>query len=223
MKLTTAPSHLVPGQPGQLRFQVRDPWQGRVVEDFTVVHEAPFHVFIVSGDLEFYRHDHPRWAGDSYELDVTLPKAGLYRVFADFLPAAATPQLLTRTIFAGSGSSAATALARDYSPKQGENVTVEMSTTPQNAVAGASTILRFALSPEDGIEPYLGALGHMLIASDDLVDLMHSHPVTMQIGAVVEFAVVFPRPRVYRVWVQFQRQGVVNTVRYDVPVDPGSQ
>jgi len=29
---------------------------------------------------------------------------------------------------------------------------------------------------------------------------------------------VFPRPQVYRVWVQFQRLGVVNTVQFDVPV-----
>jgi hypothetical protein len=30
--------------------------------------------------------------------------------------------------------------------------------------------------------------------------------------------VVFPRPRTYRMWVQFQRNGVVNTVHFDVPV-----
>jgi len=35
----------------------------------------------------------------------------------------------------------------------------------------------------------------------------------------VRFDVVFPRARPYRVWVQFQRSGVVNTVHFDVPVD----
>ena len=29
---------------------------------------------------------------------------------------------------------------------------------------------------------------------------------------------MFPRPQTYRVWVQFQRDGVVNTVHFDVPV-----
>jgi hypothetical protein len=45
-----------------------------------------------------------------------------------------------------------------------------------------------------------------------------THLVTTQVGAVAEFAVVFPRPRVYRIWVQFQREGIVNTVHFDVPV-----
>ena len=34
----------------------------------------------------------------------------------------------------------------------------------------------------------------------------------------MQFNFKFPRARVYRVWVQFQRKGVVNTVHFDVPV-----
>jgi hypothetical protein len=32
------------------------------------------------------------------------------------------------------------------------------------------------------------------------------------------FNVIFPRARTYRVWVQFQRKGVVNTAHFDIPV-----
>ena len=34
----------------------------------------------------------------------------------------------------------------------------------------------------------------------------------------MQFSLVFPRPRMYRVWVQFQRNGAVNTTHFDVPV-----
>ena len=30
---------------------------------------------------------------------------------------------------------------------------------------------------------------------------------------------ILPRPGVYRVWLQFQRKGVVDTVYFDVPVN----
>jgi hypothetical protein len=58
----------------------------------------------------------------------------------------------------------------------------------------------------------------MLAASEDLIDLIHLHPIRAE-GADVRFDVVFPRVHPYRVWVQFQRKGVVNTVHFDVPVD----
>ena len=35
----------------------------------------------------------------------------------------------------------------------------------------------------------------------------------------MQFDVIFPRARGYRVWVQFQRSGVVNTAHFDVPVN----
>ena len=222
LELSTTPARVLPGQSVRLRFQVRDPWLNKVVTKFTVVHESLFHAFIVSEDLEFFLHDHPRWIGDVFELNAVLPKPGLYRVLTDFLPEAATPQLLTRSVFVAGTSLAPAALERDDAKKQGANIAVEMSTTPQDPIAGTTTTLRFVLSPEEGIEPYLGVLGHMLIASEDLIDLTHTHPVTVQIGPVAEFAVVFPRPTVYRVWAQFQREGIVNTVHFDVPVRQGS-
>jgi hypothetical protein len=42
------------------------------------------------------------------------------------------------------------------------------------AVAGRNTSIRFKITPGDGLEKYLGAWGHMLAASDDLIDMMHT-------------------------------------------------
>ena len=51
----------------------------------------------------------------------------------------------------------------------------------------------------------------MLIASKDLIDMMHEHPFLADDGPRVEYEVVFPRAGAYRVWVQFQSAGAVNT------------
>ena len=76
----------------------------------------------------------------------------------------------------------------------------------------------FNLDPADGVEPYLGAWGHLMAASADLIDMTHAHPAWEEGGANVQFNVIFPRPGLHRVWVQFQRQGIVNTVAFTVPV-----
>jgi hypothetical protein len=115
---------------------------------------------------------------------------------------------------------AAARLSRDYSIKDATNLKVELSTNPPDPVAGLSTQLRLSVAPSDGLEKYLGAWGHMLAASDDLIDLTHTHPYIADGSPQMQFGLVFPRPRVYRVWVQFQRHGVVNTAHFDVAVKP---
>jgi len=37
-------------------------------------------------------------------------------------------------------------------------------------------------------------------------------------GPQMQFNIIFPRARTYRVWVQFQRNGVVNTAQFTIPV-----
>jgi hypothetical protein len=218
MDLAVSPPLLKPGQKVMLRFTVRDPWKGRPVTHFQTVHERLFHMFVVSRGLEFFVHDHPTANPDgTFSYETAFPTAGLYRVLTDFYPDGATPQLIAKTLIVPGAARPATPFARDYTPKDGRNLHVELATEPPQPVAGMKTMLFFKLSPDDGLEPYLGAWGHMLAASDDLIDLIHTHPFQAN-GAAIQFNVEFPRARTYRIWVQFQRKGVVNTARFDVPV-----
>jgi hypothetical protein len=219
LDLTTTPSPPAANQTTTLEFQVHDPWKDRPVQKFVTVHEKLFHAFVVSADLRYFNHGHPVLRGDGvFTYPVVLPKGGMFRVLGDFYPDGATPQLLTETLFVpGSGSAQPPALSRDYSTKSDANLTVSLATLPEQSTAGNRTRMTFHVDPLDGFEKYLGAWGHMLAASDDLIDMIHLHPVRAD-GPDVQFDVVFPRPRVYRVWVQFQRSGVVNTVHFDVPV-----
>ena len=207
-----------PGRPVRLTFQIFDPWKGNAVSHFSVVHEKLFHAFIVSRDLTFFVHDHPEWNGKAFTYDIAFPRPGMYRVLGDFYPEAATPQLITQTVFVPGTEAPAPRLTRDYSEKHGENLSVGLITSPEDPVAGEPTYLRFALNPTEGLQKYLGAWGHMLTASDDLIDMMHTHPFTTEAGPQMQFKLVFPRPRMYRMWVQFDRDGVINTTHFDVNV-----
>jgi hypothetical protein len=219
MDLTTTPRAVKANQPVRLQFAVHDPWKDRPVTKFQIVHEKLFHLFIVSHDLEYFVHDHPVFEPDgTFRYETQLPKPGMYRVLGDFYPDGATPQLIAKTMFVSGGTSKVPELSRDYSPKKTENLEVEFRTEPPQAIVGMKTQLHFHLSPADGIEKLLGAWGHMLAVSDDSIDMMHTHPFIADGGADIQFNVTFPRARTYRVWVQFQRNGIVNTARFDVPV-----
>jgi hypothetical protein len=211
----------------RLQIQVSDPTTGKPVKEFHIVHEKQIHLFIVSENLEFFAHEHPDLGPDGvFRYDMTLPRSGTYKLLADFYPQGGTPQLIPYVITtAGYTRSLRASITRpevDLSPKHGENMDVELSVEPAQPLAGKKTMLFFRLNPSDGLEPYLGAWSHMLAASNDLVDTMHSHPVYMTRApdgrAQVQFNLFFPRAAIYRVWVQFQRKGRVNTAAFTIPV-----
>jgi hypothetical protein len=89
---------------------------------------------------------------------------------------------------------------------------------PPQPIAGMKTLMFFRVKPAEGLEKYIGAWAHMLAASDDLIDLIHTHPFIADGGPQLQFNLIFPRARTYRIWVQFQRKGVVNTAVFTIPV-----
>ncbi len=218
------PAEFRPEERVQLVLTVENPATQKIVNHFEVVHERLFHLFIVSADLKYFLHDHPKFdrAGD-FRFDTSFPKPGMYRLLADFYPSGGTPQLAPKTIFVPGPPGAPVELADaqlspDTSLQHGTNTDAGLVMQPQRLAAGSPARLVFHLNPGDGLEKYLGAWAHMLAASDDLIDLLHEHPMSADGGAQIEFDLIFPRARTYRIWVQFQRKGVVNTVAFNVPV-----
>ena len=180
MDLTLNPAVPRAGQTATLGFTVRDPWENRTVQDFEVMHERIFHLFVMSQDLEFFQHIHPLQDAEREGLfvDVELPNPGLYQVLADFYPVGGTPQLIAKSFIVPNGRLEAVELDADYTaPKQGENLQVELVTEPAVPIAGQETEMYFTVSPAEGLEEYIGAWGHMLAVSDDLIDTVHGHPV----------------------------------------------
>jgi hypothetical protein len=219
LELTLNPRTPKPREPLDLTFRIRNPKTGAAATSFEAVHEKLFHLFVVSQDLDFFVHDHPVPADDgSFRYRAMLPKPGMYRLLGDYYPTGGTPQLTAQTIFVPGGTLKFPHLDPDLSPKHTANLDVELTMEPPAPIAGLKTLLFFHVKPGDGLEQYLGAWGHMLAASDDLIDLIHTHPFLADGGPQIQFNVIFPRARTYRIWVQFQRQGVVNTAIFTVPV-----
>ena len=143
-----------PGKTAVLQFSVHDPWKEKPVGTFNVVHERLFHAFVVSEDLQFFEHGHPTLVSDGiFQYPIRFPAPGMYRVLSDFYPVGATPQLTTQTVFVpGPSSSHPAQLARDYSAKTGQNMSVSLESIPPQAVVGNRTQLRFTIDDAEGLQ-----------------------------------------------------------------------
>lgn len=217
LEVSCQPELALPGKPIELTFRVLNPDTGKVVNDFAIVHEKLMHLFVVSENLEFFAHEHPVPQKDgSFTLSLTLPYGGMYRLLADFYPSGSVPQLAVTTLFL-KGQAEPPRLTVAESPCKATNLTATLRTEPEELLAGLESRLTFSLAPAEDLQPYLGAWGHMLAASSDLIDLLHVHPFLVK-GGDIQFNIIFPRPGLYRIWTQFQRAGQVNLVVFTAPV-----
>jgi hypothetical protein len=218
LEVSHSPDVLKPGAEAVLTFRVLDPETGRRVRRFEVVHEKLMHLFLVSENLKFFAHVHPLPLADGlFRVSIRLPYGGMYRLLADYYPSGSVPQLSVKSLYV-LGRSEPPNLTPSLGPSRSANTTASLELNPVQPLAGLQTRMLFTLEPAPGLEPYLGAWAHMLAVSEDLIDLLHVHPVLPDGGASIQFNLVFPRQGEYRIWTQFQRKGVVNTVAFTVPV-----
>lgn len=214
VSLDVQPRDIKPGDEARFTLQIIDP-AGNQVTDFATVHEKLMHSFLVSEDLEFFAHVHPTNRSDgSFTLTVRLPKPGMYRLLSDYYPSQSVPQLSVNTFYI-EGQSRSPHLQASLNPQHAANLTASLRLEPETLVAGQESKLYYSLEPGEGLERYLGTWGHMLVASEDAIDLMHLHPFLRE-GSQIQYNIIFPRPGKYKIWSQFQRLGAVNTVAFCV-------
>jgi hypothetical protein len=217
LALRMEPAAVRAGDQATLTLRVSDP-AGHPVRRFETVHEKLIHLFVVSEDLEFFAHVHPQLRDDgAFVITMRLPKPGMYRLLADFYPTESVPQLAVETLYVA-GSSSSPHLIPSLVPQPGQNLTASIRLEPETLLAGLMSRIIYTLEPGEGLEQYLGAWGHMLIASEDLIDLIHLHPF-LATGATIQYNAIFPRAGNYKVWSQFQRSGVVNTIACSLRVN----
>jgi hypothetical protein len=237
----TTPAVAKPGEEIALRFRILHPKTGEQIKEFKVIHDMPFHLFIVSCDLEYYNHIHPNQQTDgSFTNNVTLPKPGPYEMFSDFVPVGGPPQVIRRSLNVASthghehNSLKAPLLLDEFLIKSVDGIRFELSLQPSQPVAGQPTLLNYVLVnaetglPVKDLQPYLGAWGHTVTLGEHASNFLHSHATrllpagvdrTQLIGGPrISFKTVFARPGPHRIWSEFQRKGKVITVSFTVNV-----
>jgi hypothetical protein len=201
------------GEPADLRITVRD--RDNPAPAFELVHEALIHLVIVRRDLEAFTHEHPE-AGErgTFQLRYVFPAGGEYRLFADVAPKGAGSQILMAKVnVAGANGPLPVA------PKPDCEIELLNPTLPAGKTASIGFRLRTAAGEAvRDLEPYLGVAGHLMIVHEDSVTFVHSHPdrdLEPQTGEL-RFLARLPKPGLYRAWLQFRREGRVQTAQFPI-------
>lgn len=238
LAVETTPAVVRAGEPTRFRLVVRDPVTGSPVTDYAVVHDKPYHLFVLSRDASVFMHEHPERGEDgTFAVTLTLPQPGHYVLLSDFFPVGGSGQVLTTPIvtagFDGDVTASIPTLTPDTSwTKREDGITVDLQMAQSALVASEDIDLPFHFShadtgqPVTDLERYLGAFAHALIVSEDLTEYIHAHPeeilegtsITSGGGPDVVFHTLFPGPGRYKAWIQFQRQGRLSTVSYTIDV-----
>lgn len=200
------------GRAEELRFRIVDD-AGRTVRNFDVEHEKRMHLIVARRDLTGFEHLHPTQDSDgTWRTDVRLDEAGSYRLFADF-SSEDEPHTLASDLRVDGEA--------DLQPLPPPATTAvsdggyDVALDGGDAHPGEEAELRFTIS-KDGkpvdVEPYLGAGGHLVALRENDLAFLHVHPTRNE--NPIAFGATFPTAGRYRLFLQFEDEGRVQTVAF---------
>ncbi|MFE7331777.1 hypothetical protein ACFU8W_44195 [Streptomyces sp. NPDC057565] len=203
-------------------FRVTGP-DGQPVTEFVPEHEKELHFIAIRRDTSGFQHVHPvRDEKGVWTTELTLTP-GDWRFFTDIHPAAHTGTLTL-------GADAAVAGAYDPRPLPEATGVARIGdyavTLDGSLRAGEVSELTLTISrdgrPVTDLQPYLAAYGHLVALRVGDLGYLHVHPegapgdgVTAP-GPEISFMAVAPSAGTYRLYLDFQHEGVVRTAEFTV-------
>lgn len=203
-----------------LRFRILDA-NGVPVTRYADSHDKQLHLIAVRRDMAGFQHVHPVLdAAGTWSVPLDLTRAGAYRVFADFTPDGSDGLTLGADLQVG-GTYDPQPLPPVAAAAVVDGYTVTLDGTLQ---PGQASKLTLAVSrdgqPVTDLQPYLGAYGHLVALRAADLGYLHVHPdghpgdgVTAP-GPGIDFFVTTPSAGDYRLFLDFQHDGVVRTAEF---------
>ncbi len=188
--------------------------------DLLVAHTRKLHLLVVDPTLSDYQHVHPEPGrrDGQWKFQVTPTRSGLYRVFADFTPAATQRGLYASADFSVPGS-VANVIQQVSTTWQDRGYNFEL-VLPPLLRAGQTADLRFRIESQGAVkkpvplQPVMGAFAHLVAFDDARSGFAHLHPKETDLAQPpdalrpeLNFKVTIPRSGRYVVWAQINLAG----------------
>ncbi|MDR6554834.1 uncharacterized protein YceK [Paenibacillus qinlingensis] len=221
---TFGSTSLKANEKSELTIQITDD-VGKAVTDFEINHEKLLHLIVVNHNLSSFQHIHPTYQGNGkFTVSTSFDAGGDYKLIADFIPSGGTSTTLSQWVKVTGKEAGHTVLKADAKLRQevsGKTVELSLSSLKAKDEVTLRFTIRDAQTNKEitNLQPYLGAVGHVVILSADAEQYIHVHPLEENsTGPVAKFATAFPEAGIYKLWGQFQHNDEVFTVPFVVDV-----
>lgn len=189
--------------------------------DLLVAHTSKLHLLVVDPTLNDYQHLHPvpgKRDGE-WVFEMAPDRAGTYRVFADFTPAATQRGLYASVDFTVPGDVARVSRSANTEwQAAGFNFTLDV---PSYFRAKTPADLTFRIESPGAqkrpvpLQPVMGAFAHLVAFDEDRSGFAHLHPMEADLSKPpadplkpeLHFKVTIPQPGRYVIWAQVNLGG----------------
>ncbi|MCC6414058.1 MAG: hypothetical protein IT270_20585 [Saprospiraceae bacterium] len=242
--LKTTPSIPDAGKPGMMSLTPKKHGAENTPLALDLVHEKKMHLIVVSDDLSWFEHIHPEYqASGSYDIkllgsndkftngrgatELRFDNGGRYWAFVDYKPSGGKNQVDKIEINVAGKPAPGVAFDKEKSTAKAGGYEIMLKAGKDGAapVTGEEQHLVFTFQKNGKpIDPsvfdnYLGEKGHLVLIERDSKAYVHAH--TKISKDMLGFHATFEKPGVYRLWLQFQNQGISHTTDFAVVVTEG--
>lgn len=223
MKFEPRPMTLVAGQPVTLTYTPQEKGNEAAPVPLALVHEKKIHLIIVRKDLSAFYHEHPEYTAEgTYRVPFTFAKGGDYVLFQDYTPAGGGHQLGRQPVTVQGPKYTPVKFSNDQMQWQKDGYQATLSfdkPLKKGQLLGMKINLTKGGQPVKDLDNYLGALGHVVVISEDTERYLHVHPNDQaDKGPTIGFNTNFEAPGRYRVFLQFNHAGQIHTADFTINV-----
>ncbi len=193
--------------------------------------DKQMHLVVVSDDLRFFQHETPVYKGGKFEISSDFPAPGNYTVFSDY-SSGSTKELTVQKIKIPGDVPLPTELEKFTNTKIFNSTKITLKAPQSNLISGKQVNLSFDLQdtknnqPVKDLQPYpnqkISEKARLFIvrSSSPLksADYISATPLQNSPDGQVSFISSFPQKGTYKLWLQFNRNGKVNTADFWVDV-----
>ncbi len=194
---------------------------GETVKSFEIVHDQKIHLIIVRHGLDQFAHIHPEVdAAGNATVTYTFPTGGNYWLYADHKPTG-KEQVTAMVQAKVAGDAPAIPVLTPNVPGEIPGDGLRAKVAVEGVGGGGEATITFDLSDPAGksvedLQPYMGAMGHLVVLSSDGKEYVHAHPAEAKPGTSsrVAFQAHIMKPGLYKGWGQFRWKDTVRVVPF---------